>query len=104
MMRRPSDFEKIFSQGSRYSSKTMTIWLKSNKDFDTMVGFSVSRKVGNSVKRNLIKRRLKEAVKTLLPDEGWTLFISVKPSIVNLTFKQIFFDIKKFLTINGVLS
>lgn len=104
MMRRPSDFEKIFSQGMRHSSTTMTIWIKSNQDFGSMVGFSVSKKVGNSVKRNLIRRRLKEAVKKLLPDEGWILFISAKPSIVNRTFNQIFFDLKNILTVNGVLS
>ena len=104
MMRRPSDFEKIFSQGSRHSSTTMTIWIKSNKQYDSMAGFSVSKKVGNSVKRNLIRRRLKEAVKKLLPDEGWILFISVKPSILNRTFNQIFFDLKNILTVNGVLS
>ena len=69
-----------------------------------MAGFSVSKKVGNSVKRNLIRRRLKESVKKLLPDEGWILFISAKPSIVNRTFNQIFFDLKNILKINGVLS
>ncbi|MBI63846.1 MAG: ribonuclease P protein component [Chloroflexi bacterium] len=104
MMSRPSDFEKIFSQGSRHSSTIMTIWIKPNKQFDSIVGFSVSKKVGNSVKRNLIRRRLKEIVKKILPDQGWIIFISAKPSIVNRTFNQIFFDLKNILTINGVLS
>lgn len=35
------------------------------------VGFTASKKIGNSVKRNLAKRRLRSAAYRLLPYYGW---------------------------------
>ena len=61
-------------------------------------------KFKNSYEHFAGKFALKESVKKRLPDEGWILFISAKPSIVNRTFNQIFFDLKNILKINGVLS
>jgi len=102
MMCRPSDFEEIFSQGSRYSCSIMTIWIKPNPNVPTKIGFSVNRKIGNSVNRNLVRRRLRESLRKLMPDQGWTLFISAKPIIVKRTFNQILSDLKNILFSHGV--
>jgi len=40
------------------------------KERDVRIGFTVSRKVGNAVRRNRVKRRLRSVARTVLPQAG----------------------------------
>lgn len=46
-------------------------------DMPTRVGFSVSKRVGNAVTRNRVRRRLREAVRHVLTDlpPGWDMIL-----------------------------
>ena len=52
------------------------------------LGFIVSRKYGNSVQRNLFKRRCRYAFYKLIK-EGFTYSIIIKPKAHNITWKNI---------------
>lgn len=60
-LRRSADFGRTVRQGVRAGRSTMVVHLLSpaERDEPTMVGFVVSKAVGNSVHRNLVKRRLR---------------------------------------------
>lgn len=54
------------------------------------VGFSVSKKVGCAVIRNLTKRRLRECVRKRLPDMKNGLYVIVtRPSVAACPFEQL---------------
>ena len=58
-LKRNSDFQKLFRKGNKTFSRSLVVlYLPASA---TRFGLSVSKKHGNSVKRNRIKRLLREA-------------------------------------------
>lgn len=62
---RSRQFSYVYRRGMRASCKDVTLIYARNAR--KRVGFSVSKKVGSAVVRNLIKRRLRECIRPLLP-------------------------------------
>lgn len=61
-LKRHNDFARLYRVGKSVKSKNAVILVHSNRTGKTRVGFSVTKKIGNAVKRNRCRRRLKEAV------------------------------------------
>ncbi len=59
-LRRRKDFELTFRHGSRRHTKNFTIILRPNALQFSRLGVTVGKKVGNAVKRNRVKRCLRE--------------------------------------------
>jgi ribonuclease P protein component len=60
-IRRSSEFKTIAASGRRYSSAAFVVLVEpSSAPGRTRLGVTVSRKVGNAVVRNRVKRRIRE--------------------------------------------
>lgn len=59
-LRKNTDFQKIYKNGRSKADQNLALIILENGREDSRFGVSVSRKVGNSVIRHRIKRRLKE--------------------------------------------
>jgi ribonuclease P protein component len=59
------EFKKVYNEGRYYVEKYVVMYIIANNSALNRVGFSVSKKVGNSVVRNKIKRRMKEVYRQL---------------------------------------
>ena len=64
-LKKRAEFIKISRDGARAKTRSLiSICLKSeNLDTLTTVGYTASKKVGNAVKRNMAKRRLRSLVR-----------------------------------------
>jgi len=59
-IRKRSDFQAIYQGGSRVHLKSFIVLVNRNHQGRARLGITVSKKVGNSVKRNRIKRLVRE--------------------------------------------
>ena len=63
---RSADFDRTLRSGRRAASDYLALFVSDNELGRPRVGLAVSRKLGNAVVRNRIKRRLRELVRPLL--------------------------------------
>jgi ribonuclease P protein component len=59
-LRRPAEFDRLRRRGRRTATDALIVYRSDSQPADrlSVVGFTVSKAVGNAVVRNLVKRRL----------------------------------------------
>ena len=83
-MLKSSDFRRVYDNGSRYSGPLFTAFLLANQQpSGPRVGFTTPRALGRAVRRNFMKRRLREAVRKQLPsiDPRWDIVINPRRAL-----------------------
>ncbi len=53
-------FRRVYKNGKSYGNRLLVLYICENGLDYNRIGFSVSKKIGNSVKRNSVKRRMRE--------------------------------------------
>lgn len=86
------DFKTVLKKGKTMHSDYFVMLLLRNTEAKMpQLGIIASLKVGKAVKRNLVKRRMKETFKKILPNitPSSQIIIICKPAITTIPFKQL---------------
>lgn len=78
-LKRKSDFDKLFSKGKKVYSRSLTMLYFPSEDFK--IGYSVSKKHGNALKRNRIKRLLRASAREAFKDLKKNYRIVIMPKV-----------------------
>ena len=84
-LRRTSEFRRAFHEGKSAAGKYVVVHAVPNGLEIARVGFPVGKKMGGAVKRNRIKRLLREAVRLsgAMPNQGYDLVIVPRRRMTN---------------------
>jgi ribonuclease P protein component len=69
-LKKPADYQRVYGARSRRDGKLVAVHARPNQLPHARVGLSVSAKVGGSVVRNMVKRRLREICRAWLDGGG----------------------------------
>jgi ribonuclease P protein component len=105
---RHADFERVYKQGRRHFSASMTaFYLFRPPDAKAVqglrIGFTVSRALGGAVQRNRLKRRLREAVRLCRPVAIPDVDVVVNPKKVLLAteFESLLNEVRRAFVVIG---
>ncbi|CAM3806781.1 ribonuclease P protein component [Alkalicoccus chagannorensis] len=67
-LRKNEEFQQVFQHGSSAANRQFVVYQRPKPGQDHIrIGLSVSKKLGNAVQRNRIKRLMKEVLRELAP-------------------------------------
>jgi ribonuclease P protein component len=96
IIRNKRDYKDIFENGNRWEGKALKIYFK--RSTDNRVGFSVSKRIGNAVKRNRVKRWMREIYRKHKQEFGFfRLLIIAKEGIESTPFFRLEKEFSEFI-------
>ena len=95
MLKKSYEFKTVLKKGKCYRGNLIDAYIKNNGGRTNMLGIAISKKAGNSVKRNRIKRLIRENYKVFEPTDN------CGKSIVIMWKKTAEFDNFDFYTIQS---
>ena len=96
-------FQYVYRKGHSAACRNLVLLAAPGRELK--VGFSVSKKVGNAVVRNKVRRRLRECFRPLMGDVKTGLYVVVaRPSAAEAAFDTLQKDVRYLLRKHGALK
>ena len=97
-------FRRLSAKGKTAVFPTMAVYARPNGSKRSRLGFTVGTKVGKAVRRNKVRRRLREAYRIheeqMLP--GWDLVVVARVKSAHVPYRQLEKDLLRALDKLGV--
>ncbi len=101
---KPRQYAEVYGKGKSYPSELIVLrTLPNNLDY-SRYGLSISKKVGNAVTRNKLKRRLKEISRMEPFEPGWDVVFMIRPAAAEASFASLKKSVETLLTKAEILK
>ncbi len=90
-LRKNEDFKKIYKSGKNYWNRNLILYVRKNSLNYNRVGYSITKKIGNSVVRNKVRRRMKEIYRLNLLniEQGYDFIFIPKRNVTDISYKEL---------------
>ena len=102
-LRRRKDFDAVFQRGKLLSNQMLVIRSLPNQLQHNRYGFITSRRLGNAVVRNRVRRRLREGIRSFTARPGWDVVISARSAAARADFHQLKTAVANLFARAGIL-
>ena len=98
------DFATVYREGRRYRGDLLILRTLRTDAKMSRVGLTVGKALGNAVTRNRVKRRLREAYRSLPVASGWKLVLNARGGAQDAGFQELRESVCELMTDAGVLE
>ena len=90
-LKRHKEFRYTYRVGRSMSMPLLTLVFAKSRNETVRIGFSVSKRVGNSVQRNRAKRRMRACITPMVDrlKGGCNLILIAKPEVLDAPFPEL---------------
>ncbi|MDO4543926.1 MAG: ribonuclease P protein component [Clostridia bacterium] len=105
-LKRHKEFNFTYRVGKKQSCKSFVLVYAKNHRGEVHVGFSVSKKIGNSVMRNRSKRRLRACFEPLFKEikGGYNLIFIARDASLSCDFAEMQNDMRTLIKKAGLME
>jgi len=105
-LRERKEFKRVYRRGKSKANDTLVLYFLPNKLEVTRIGFSVSKKIGNAVERNRVKRRLREICRENISSikPGYDIILIARQKIKGIGYQLIEVKLLKLIERVGLLK
>lgn len=100
---KPAQYTQVYREGRSLVSDCLVLRWRPNGLEISRMGLSVSRRVGNAVTRNRLKRRLRENLRRVKVKAGWDLVLVARPVAGTSSYSQIGNSVASLLSRAGII-
>jgi ribonuclease P protein component len=102
---RKADFDRVFAAARPAHHELLSLRAVPGETELPRVGIICGKRVGGAVVRNRARRRLREAVRSLLPEvpQPWDILLVIRPPAASATVGQFVYALKDLLRRRGLL-
>ena len=96
---RRSEYDLVYREGRRRTSREFTIFLRPNGLEISRFGWSIKKALGNAVRRNRIRRRLREILRLHREEiaTGWDIVIHPRTTVATAEFSPLATELVKLI-------
>ena len=105
-LRKSGDFQQVRGQGRSWAHPLLVLYARRNDMAQTRVGISVSKRIGNAVTRNRVKRRIREATRLRVErvSQGWDAIFVARVPVAAADFAAVSDAVEQLMRRSGLLS
>ncbi|MFO7532600.1 MAG: ribonuclease P protein component [Candidatus Limnocylindrales bacterium] len=99
-LRSRGDFARVSGEGRSRSDRLMLVRFVANGRDHDRFGISTGRRLGGAVRRNRVRRRVREILRQF-PNEtghGWDILIVARPAAVDVSFAELSGTLQRMLS------
>lgn len=90
-IRKNIEFQSVYKLGKSYGNRNLVLYIKKNNLDYTRIGFTITKKIGNAVTRNRIRRMLREICRLNFHKikPGYDLIFISKKNVVGMKYDEL---------------
>lgn len=89
IVKKSTDFTRIIKSKTPFKKKYFIIYKENTNEDIYHFGISVSKKIGNAVVRNKLKRQIKSIIDKKDYKKGFNCIIILRKSVLDLTYQEL---------------